>query len=472
MALYESVFIQEAAFANNQILRAVKLTNKLVSRRIGVKLYSSDIPVEFITSNGKFAGLDVLIPGFKRLRYNWRLGKSSEIVSIDFWLKKKKGLVSPDYTIDVEGISAPKLVDIIAKILKGNIQPEFQIIEESIKDKQQEDITPQAGKRVTDAIGAWARTQDISDERLENTRISVLWRDFQFWFNETASEEFSNMSELTFRNYILKFLQEKGLNNKFVRSIKVRNGNKEKIINTDDASEASYQSIEHLKLSLNDKIDFMKQNIISVLRGYTNATVICGKSGIGKTTITNQLAKEEGVKVVNINGAIRNLKVLYGLFYNNNDPKTVIIFDDVEDLFKPNFMPVINAALDDHNPRIISFPMEVGKEVKKFKPEIAFTGKIIILTNLPKVKLPRAMFSRTVPVEVTSSEKEMLDQLRVTLNGIMPEIDLKYKEEVLEFLEKLGKNLANIDYRVFKRALIFRMTFSPSWKKYVYAMVS
>jgi hypothetical protein len=116
--------------------------------------------------------------------------------------------------------------------------------------------------------------------------------------------------------------------------------------------------------------------------------------------------------------------------------------------------------------------LEIGKDIKKFKPEIYYTGKIIVLTNLEKNKLPRAMFSRTVPVEISATDTEMLDQIRITLSNIMPEIDIKYKEEVLEFLEKLGKNLSNIDYRIFNRALIFRMTLSPSWKKFVYAMVS
>lgn len=49
---------------------------------------------------------------------------------------------------------------------------------------------------------------------------------------------------------------------------------------------------------------------------------------------------------------------------------------------------------------------------------------------------------------------------------------LTNKQDLLDFLEKLGKNLTNIDFRIFKRALLYRLTDSPDWKKFVYALVN
>ena len=67
MKYYESRF-EEATFANSQILRAITLTNKLVSKRIATKIYTSYLPEEFITPEGKFAGLFCLLSGFRKIR--------------------------------------------------------------------------------------------------------------------------------------------------------------------------------------------------------------------------------------------------------------------------------------------------------------------------------------------------------------------------------------------------------------------
>jgi hypothetical protein len=471
---YERKFY-EATFANTQILKAIQLTNRIVSKRIASKIYTSYLPEEFITPEGKFAGLFCLLSGFRKIRYNWKLGKNSEIVSIDFWIRKRKGIVKPDYSIDVQGISAPKLVDIIAKILLGDIEPEFQVITESIKHK--EDFAPktkgQKSSAITKAIGEWARSQDISDDKLENTRISVLWRDFQFWFKEKASQDIQIMSELTFRNYIIEYLKSRGIKNKFIRSIIVRNGNKEKIIVSDNASEAAYNNVEHLRMNLNDMRNLMESTIRAVTRDYVNSAIICGVAGFGKTTAVTKILQEEGMKIEIVN-TIKNMSHLYGLFYNNNDKKSVIFFDDANEIFAKKYMGMVLAGLDDHNPRILNFPVEVGKTInlKKFNPNIEFVGKIIIATNLPKDKLPRAMSSRTVPIEIKANTSEIIDDIRINLENVMPEVPLKDKQLVLDFIENLGKNIKFIDFRRFKRCLIFYLTGDPSWKKQVFTILS
>jgi hypothetical protein len=473
---YERKF-QETSFANAQILRAIQLTNKVVSKRIGTKIYSSYIPEEIITSVGKYAGVYCLLSGFRKMRYNWKLGKNSEITHIDFWFKKKKGIASPDLTIDVEGIRIVSLVNILSSILKGEIEPEFQLIEESIKVKSlEEDFAPRSGGQrsagIVNALKQWAIAKDIDDNKLETTRISYLYKDFDYWFNEMAPENIQPVSEMAFRTYILEFLKSRGLKNIYVRNVSVRKGNKEKIINTDKSSEIAYDNIKHLTMNVSDIRAFMEQSLRGIGRHYFHALILCGKAGMGKTTLANQILKEEGLKVVNMNGSIRNLKILYGLFYNNNDKNTVLLFDDVNDIWDKKYIGILNAAMDDHDPRILSFPLEVGKDIKKFKPEIEFQGKVVILTNTPKAKIPKAFFSRTVPIEIKADNPEIIDDIRRNLQDIMPEVDMTLKQELLDFLEKLGKNLTNIDFRIFKRALLYRLTNSPDWKKFVYALVN
>lgn len=474
MQRYKKYF-KEASFSNANIVRAIELTNKLVGRRAGKKLYSAYTPEEFINGNGKFAGIEVLISGMQRMRYNWKMGASSELVSVDFWLKPKKGVPAPDYTIDIEGISAPKTVGIIADILSGNIEAEYQIMSESTyKEDAVSDAREYKGKtkskEILRSIKQWAIDKDITDDKLQNTRIKDLWRDFDYWFKEIAGPGFETMSDSSFRNYILKFMTDRGITNIYMRTIKVKKGTKEKLITTDNASEVAYDNISHLKMSLNDVRNFMEDSLRGVTRGYMNSLIICGQAGFGKTTATNKILKEEGMKVEVVN-TIKNLSHLYNLLSQNNNKKSVLLFDDCNEVFAKKYIGLVNAALDDHDPRIINFPIEAGKSAKKFNPHLEFVGKVVILTNTPKKKIPKAMTSRTVPIEVTSDNQSIIDDIRVNLANVMPDESMEAKLMVLDFIEKLGKNVNQIDFRTYKRAFIFLATGSPDWKKQVYNLV-
>ena len=56
--------------------------------------------------------------------------------------------------------------------------------------------------------------------------------------------------------------------------------------------------------------------------------------------------------------------------------------------------------------------------------------------------------------------------------GLFFAIEMKDKETVLDFIEKLKKDLKAIDVRRFKRCMIFYLTGSPDWKKHVYSLLS
>jgi len=478
--IYESKFIKiEESFLRKDILHAIQLTNKIVGRRVGFKIYSSYLPIEFINNQGRFSGLICLFGSKGCIRYNWKLNDTSaEIVSIDFWIKSKCGVTKPDYTLETQGINIVKLIDTITSVLKREGEFEFQIIQESKKDyKYNEDFIPKAkgqvSKKITDALKQWALDTNVTDDKLQNTRISYLYKDFQFWFMELSSPEFESMSEITFRNYILNFLKERGLNNIYVRSLILKTGNKEKIIITDKASDVAYQDISHLKMNVSDLKDFIGDSVRAVTRGYQNSLIVAGKAGIGKTTITQQVLKDEGMQFYVVS-QIRNISVLYNLFIHNNDPKKVIVFDDTTDLFDKKFSGYLSAALDDKKDRIINFPSELGKDIAdfaKYGPNLNFQGKIIILTNAPKNKIPQFLKSRSITIEVQATNMEMADEIRKNLVDVLPEVEMEKKIEVLDFIEKLGKEISSLDYRQFKLCVVFRLTNSPEWKKRVYALL-
>ena len=478
---YESRFVRYSeAFASNKILRAIELTNKVVGKRAGGKIYTSSYVEEFANAEGKFGGIIGLMTGGRMIRYNYRLNDASaEIVSVDFWLKPKKGIKPPDYTFETEGINIVNLIDVIVSILKKEGSFEFDIIQEKITQKYvktllNEDFVVKQGKRskeIIELIKGWAVDKDVTDDKLKNTRVSALWKDFDYWYKEIYTGNLAQVSEPGFKNYIVDFMKSRGIHNIYMRSIKVKSGNKEKIINTDSSSETAYKDVSHLKMTLDDTRSFMENSIRGITRGYMNSLLISGMAGFGKTTAVNKILKEEGVKVVVVN-TIKNLAHLYGLFHDNNSPKTVILFDDCQEVMAKKYIGLVSAALDDHDPRIINFPLEVGKSIRKFNPNLEYVGKIIILTNTPKAKLPGFLTSRTVPIEVTATTQQIIDDIRKNLEGVMPEVSIEGKLKVLNFIEDLGKNIKSIDFRRFKRCMIFYLTGSPDWKKHINALLS
>jgi len=477
MALYESKFIRvEESFLKADILKAIYLANKVISRRIGVKIYTGRLPIDFITSKGKFSGLMCLITGKKMIRYNWAINDTScTITSIDFWLK---GMTArPTYNLETESLNIIKLIDTISSVLQNDIQPEYSVITESYKGKVTEDFTPKTGggksKAISDALKQWAIDKDVSDDRLQNTRISYLYKDFQFWFQEMAGPEFENMSEMTFRNYIMNFLKDRGLKNIYIRNLILRTGNKEKIVVTDKASEIAYQDISHLAMNVDDMKEFMADSLRAVARGFRTSLIIAGKAGFGKSSLTEKILKEEGMRVKSVQ-QIRNIKVLYNLFAQHGGPKDVILLDDTPDTFDKKFSGYLSAALDDKPKRIISFPSEMGKDMqdlKKFQPELLYQGKIVILTNKTKKEIPTYLKSRSIAIEVQADVSAMSDDIRKNLLNVLPQVPMESKLEVLDFIEKLGKHISSIDYRTFMLAVVFKSAGSPDWKKRVYALL-
>jgi len=473
-------------FPASNTLRALTLLHKIITKRTGKKVFWSSYPEEFKDATGKYSAIIALISNNKVIRYCYPIVKTGKkIERIDIFYDYKRYLFdkAPDATIDCSTVNIVQIVDLLVQFVNQDITPdgdmEYAIIEEGTKRKPQyilvEEVIPKTkGKRsetIAQLINQWISDKQIDVDLLVNTRLSHLWSDFTYWYNELANTDIPMISEVTFRTYILEYLDSKGLRNIFVKTVTVTKGEKQVSINTDDASEIAYKDVQHLKMSMNDIRNFMEDSIRGVMRGYMNGIVVCGKAGFGKTTAVLEIAKDEGKRVEIVN-TIKNMAHLYNIFYKNNNDSSIILFDDCVEVFNKKYMGMVLAALDDRKERIINFPVEVGKEVKKFNPNLVFRGRIIILTNLPKAKLPQAYFSRTVPIEIKGTIQDIIDDIRINLENVLPEIPVEKKLEVLDFIEKIQKDILSIDFRIFKRCIIYYLTGSPNWKKHVYYLLA
>ena len=108
------------------------------------------------------------------------------------------------------------------------------------------------------------------------------------------------------------------------------------------------------------------------------------------------------------------------------------------------------------------------QEKTKNNPQIHFKSSIIVISNKPKAKIPQAIISRTAPVEINVEIPAILDDIRINLANVRPDFPLDIKMEVLDFIQDVMKDkIKHLDYRIFERALVLRLSGYPQWKKFI-----
>lgn len=481
----------EEAFAKESVLRVIHKTCLVLSRRIGKRISPTDLPMEFIKADGrKLAGVFCSISNGSAMRFNWKLtDKSCEIISIDYWGKIKR---NPDFELITEGQNIIQIIDAITDFL---VSPRAGTIMTEDAPVSTSKVSPD----IAASIRAWSEDMNISDKDLENRRIAELYSNFEYWYKETGlAKDAKYMSNFTFRNYIMSYLAKFGIRNIFMRTIKTVDGGKEKIIISDKTEERNFDT-ELYKMTLADKVDFAKQSIRMLAFGLQNALIFSGGAGVGKSKMVSEaLASLSGMKVVKISGGIKTPEDLYKVFYDNNSPKTIILFDDTDTILGKNMLDLMKAAMAPDTTRTLSWfsnkinndkikkniddiDIAIAKQqgydikrsnVKEYPTTFKFDSKIIIITNRTKTKIDSAISSRGSVLEFVFSKNEIIDDIRKNINNIFPEysdiLTTEMKLDALNFIEQYSSSIAQFDYRIFKTILGYRALTpeDPNWKKW------
>lgn len=480
---YKSVFSKNKFsedFIQGRIQIALEKAVKVISRRLGTKLYLSIIPQDVIKADGRrLSGLIATFDGNRQIRFNWKtVDSSNKIVGVDIWNNVKTKLFKPDkelvfdksenilQIIDavVQGITDEKSVDAVIKIVESEdrLRENAVVVDPKTQGKVSAEI-----KRVIDQ---WSEDMDIDTNKLINTRFSTLWNDYLYWKSEINTDATLKVLNYgSFRNYLLAIMEKHGLQNIFMRQVVSKAGTKEKVIVTDEIDNKKFNDMI-FQLSLADTFSLVKSDIQSVISNLKTTSIICGKAGVGKTEVVKQAlhATKGAVKIKYMKGSVKRPEDLYDLLVRNNDKNQLIIMDDFDEplLQYKKYSGLLKAMLDP-NLRIVTFLS--GKE--KRPEEILLKSRFIIISNLPKEKIPEPVYSRASPIEIKASPSEMIDYLEQNLNQIMkgvPQVTLEYKKEVLDFLRQYTSSIKHIDFRIFNQILIYRVTQpeNPLWKKW------
>ena len=462
------------AFRQEDIGRAVQLIASLIGKKLGSKINLSSISGLY---SGGFYGESVGVFGIfdngNAIKFNWKLGKSSgEIDTIDFW---KSVSDKADITIDLSRLNAVQIIDtIVDAIQNSNPGDVYQELQERVDPKTKGSLS----KEISKSINAYFSKFDITDKDLENRRISSeLYNEYLYWYDQLSDEEVKSyklVPKPTFLNYIKIYMSDNGIINKFSRKVIVRKASKEVLrVSKNDSNKFK----DLYNLSLEDKMDLIAMNVVAITKGFKQSCLISGTQGIGKTKTVVDTLKNEGAKFKYISGGIKNVRALYQVLYDNNDSKLILVFDDVNNIIRDKqAIEILRTATTNDKIRKITYTdTKIAQGSRKYKPELDFESKIIIITNIPIKKIDKAIVSRTTPIEVIVTPQEIVDNIRINLEQAPPpSLPIKWKQEVWDFLvDTVGVGrIERIDYRIFEQCCIFRATESPKWMKFAVAYVS
>jgi len=225
------------------------------------------------------------------------------------------------------------------------------------------------------------------------------------------------------------------------------------------------------------------QNFIKyVALGKAPAVIICGPPGTSKTYIVRRTFHFEGLKPgsdyrIEKGGGL-SVAAVYDLLFENRN--RILILDDFDTpLRNEDTINMLKAITDSYDKRILSISREKRmssgqhQESSSSPSKFEYKGKLVIITNLKKSEIDRALLSRAPAFEVSFNNKDIIEALQIMLEYINPNVSMEIKKEVLDYILILHKKNPEIqiDFRAFKNSVDARVGNPLYWKEMIQTIV-
>lgn len=247
-----------------------------------------------------------------------------------------------------------------------------------------------------------------------------------------------------------------------------------------------------------------------VIYGNRPSLVVTGAGGTGKSFTVKQRIKESGLRKgadFNIQKGATSVFGLYQSFFLNRNEK-LLVFDDCDDVFKDlTSQNLLKAALDSDEPRELSWsskntvpidqslPSEVissieqgiedtilrGGDEENKMPKIPstfrFKGRVIFISNLSQGKIPQPVISRSLLIDITLTDNEMLERMNSVIGFIAKDTGVSEMEAqgVLSKLQDLASEgkISKPTMRTLPAAINIMKSGMPRWENLLkYAAVN
>ena len=247
-----------------------------------------------------------------------------------------------------------------------------------------------------------------------------------------------------------------------------------------------------------------------VINGNRPSLVVTGAGGTGKSFTVKERIKVSGLakgREYNIQKGATSVFGLYQSFFLNRNEK-LLVFDDCDDVFKDiTSQNLLKAALDSDEPRELSWssrntiPIDQGLDASvianiemgieqsimaggdedgkmpKLPSTFRFKGRVIFISNLSFDKIPQPVVSRSLLIDVTLTDNEMLERMKSVTSVIAKDTGVSEIEasNVLDRLISLADEgkISKPTMRTLPAAINIMKSGMPRWESLLkYAAVN
>lgn len=225
-------------------------------------------------------------------------------------------------------------------------------------------------------------------------------------------------------------------------------------------------------LDIDRRFDLTSKVIRMIAGGYVPGAILTGPGGVGKTyTVCNQLDEAE-IEYTHLKGHVSPTG-LYELLHDHRGPDEILVLDDSDSVFEhPVAVNWLKAALEtERGARRLSW-QSVAADKQDIPREFDFEGRIIFISNLPMDRMPQAIRSRVLMLDLSMTEAEIIERMRTIAYRLddFEELDKEVIDETLDFLVQYKGVLKELSLRTLIKALSFRRAdpSDPEWKDLVF----
>jgi hypothetical protein len=236
---------------------------------------------------------------------------------------------------------------------------------------------------------------------------------------------------------------------------------------------------------LNERFDILTEMTKAVKRGDVRAMIVSGPPGVGKSHNVEAVLQKDGLfdvlgerkpRFEVVKGAMSSIG-LYSKLYEFSDAKSVLVFDDCDDILQEELsLNILKGALDSNARRFISWNTDSRILRSEGIPDrFEFKGAAIFITNIKfehvRSKKLRshldALESRChyMDLEMDTQREKMLWIHNIVQQGMLERYEFgeEAKAEVLAFINQNKDALRELSLRMVLKISDLRKAFPKSW---------